>query len=174
MVMPPVVAIAAGALLLVAGRKLFWLFIAVTGFFVGVEVARDLFTTQPEWVVWVFAAGAGLVGAVLAIVFERVAFALAGFYAGGYLAIMGVNALGLALPDLVVFMTGGIIAAIIATLVLDWAIIVLSSLVGAGMIVTSLGLEPLAGGILAGALAAAGILLQATIMRGKLGKPVGR
>ena len=171
-IVSPYAIIAAGALLLVAGRKLFWLFIAVTGFLVGIEVARVLFTSQPDWVVWVFAAGAGLVGALLAILFERVAFALAGFYAGGYLALIGVKALGWALPDLVVFATGGVIAAIIATLVLDWAIIVLSSLVGAGMIVTNLGLEPLASGVVAGVLATAGILVQAVTMRGKLGKPV--
>ncbi len=172
--MPPIVSIVAGVLLLIAGRKLFWLFIAITGFFVGMEVARDLFTSQPEWVVWVFAAGAGLIGAVLAILFERIAFALAGFYAGGYLAIIAVQALGWDLPDLVVFMSGGVVAAVLATLILDWAIIVLSSLVGAGMIVTSLGLDPLQGGIVAGALAAVGILLQAALMRGKLGHPPRR
>lgn len=172
MEIPPYAVIAAGVLLLVAGRKLFWLFIAVTGFLVGVEVAKVLFVEQPAWVVWVFAAGAGLLGALLAILFERVAFALAGFYAGGYLALVCVKALGWPLSDLAVFATGGVIAAIIATLVLDWAIIVLSALVGAGMIVTNLGLEPLASGAVAGGLATAGILLQAAMMKGKLGKPV--
>ena len=59
--------IAAGVCLLLAGRRLFWLFVAITGFFVGAEVAGDLFANQPQWVVWVLAAGAGIIGAVLAI-----------------------------------------------------------------------------------------------------------
>ena len=172
--MPPAVAIIAGALLLLAGRKLFWLFIAVTGFFVGVEVARDLFANQPEWVTWVFAVGAGVIGAVLAMLFERVAFALAGLYAGGYLAMLLVDQLGLALPELGVFLAGGILGAVLATLVMDWAIIILSSLVGAGMIVAALGLEALAAGAAAGAMAAVGIAVQAALMRGKLGNPVKR
>lgn len=172
--MPPAVAIVAGALLLVAGRKLFWLFIAITGFFVGVEVAADLFSNQPEWVTWVFAVGAGVIGAVLAMLFERVAFALAGLYAGGYLAMLMVDQLGLSLPDLGVFLVGGIIGAVLATLVMDWAIIILSSLVGAGLIVAALGLEALQAGVAAGAMAAAGIVIQAALMRGKLGNPVKR
>ena len=57
--------------------------------------------------------------------------------------------------------------AVLATLVMDWAIIVLSSFVGAGLIVASLGLDSLQGAMLAGALAAVGILVQATLMRNK-------
>ncbi len=164
--MPLIVAIAAGTLLLVAGRKFFWLFIAITGFFVGAELAHDLFANQPRWVVWVFAAGTGIIGAVLAMLFQRVAFALAGFYAGGYLAIFVVQWFGWGVLDLTI-LVGGVIGAVLATLVMDWAIIVLSSFVGAGLIVASLGLDSLQGAILAGVLAAVGILVQGTLMRSK-------
>ncbi len=164
--MPLIVAIAAGAVLLVAGRKFFWLFIAIPGFFVGVELAHELFANQPRWVVWVFGAGAGIVGAVLAMLFQRVAFALAGFYAGGYLAIFVAQSFGWGVLDLAI-LVGGVIGAVLATLVMDWAIIVLSSFVGAGLIVASLGLDSLQGAILAGMLAAVGILVQATLMRSK-------
>ncbi len=164
--MPLIVAIAAGAVLLVAGRKFFWLFIAITGFFVGVELAHDLFANQPRWVVWVFAAGAGIIGAVLAMLFQRVAFALAGFYAGGYLAIFVVQSFGWGVLDLAI-LVGGVIGAVLATWVMDWAIIVLSSFVGAGLIVASLDLDWLQGTILAGVLAAVGILVQAILMRSK-------
>jgi len=43
----------------------------------------------------------------------------------------------------------------------------LSSFVGAALIVASLGLDSLQGAILAGVLAAVGILVQATLMRSK-------
>ncbi len=169
--MSPIVAIAAGAVLLLAGRRLFWLFIAITGFFVGAEVARDLFANQPQWVVWTFAAGAGVIGAVLAMLYQRVAFALAGLYAGGYLAIVTAQTFGWAVPDVAVFLVGGVIGAVLAALVMDWAIIVMSSLVGSGLIVASLGLQSLQGAMLAAALAAVGIIVQATITRGKLEVP---
>ena len=38
--------------------------------------------------------GTGLLGALLAVLAERVAFALAGFYAGAYLALLVAQALG--------------------------------------------------------------------------------
>lgn len=71
--------IAAGAALLLAGRRLFWLFVAITGFLVGAEVTGDMFVNQPRWVVWVLAAGASIIGAVLAMLLQRIAFAVAGF-----------------------------------------------------------------------------------------------
>ncbi len=61
----------------------------------------------------------------------------------------------------------GVIGAVLAALVMDWAIIVMSSLVGSGLIVVSLGLQSLQGVMLATALAAVGIIVQATITRGK-------
>ena len=165
------ISIAAGAALLLAGRRLFWLFVAITGFFVGAEVAGDLFANQPQWVVWGLAAGAGIIGAVLAMLLQRVAFAVAGFYAGGYLAITLVQSFGWGMPDVVVSLTGGIIGAVLAALVLDWAIIVLSSLVGSGLIVAALGHQSLQGALLGAVLAAVGIFVQATFTRKKLDAP---
>jgi len=40
--MNPFADIVAGALLLVLGRKLFWLFVGIAGFYLGFEVARAL------------------------------------------------------------------------------------------------------------------------------------
>ena len=163
--------IAAGVCLLLAGRRLFWLFVAITGFFVGAEVAGDLFANQPQWIVWVLAAVVGIIGAVLAMLLQRVAFALAGFYAGGYLAITLVQSFGWGIPDVAVSLGGGIIGAVLAALVMDWAIIVFSSLVGSGLIVSAFGLQSLQGALLGAALAAVGIFMQAAFMREKLVTP---
>lgn len=163
--------IAAGAALLLAGRRLFWFFVAITGFFVGAEVAGDLFANQPQWIVWVLAASAGIIGAVLAMLLQRVAFAVAGFYAGGYLAITLVQSFGWGMPDLAVSFVGGIIGAVLAAMVMDWAIIVLSSLVGSGLIVAAFGLQSLQGALLGAALAAVGIVMQAAFTREKLVTP---
>ena len=163
--------IAAALCLLLAGRRLFWLFVAITGFLVGAEVAGDLFVNQPRWVVWVLAAGAGIIGAVLAMLLQRVAFAVAGFYAGGYLTITLVQSFGWGMPDVVVSLTGGIIGAVLAALIMDWAIIVLSSLVGSGLIVGALGHQPLQGTLFGAVFAAVGIFVQATFTRKKLDAP---
>jgi Domain of unknown function (DUF4203) len=169
--MPQIVEIVAGLLLLLAGRRLFWLFIAIIGFVVGAEVARELLASQSDWIVWVLGAAAGIVGAVVAVFFQRLAFALAGFYAGSYLAIVIAQSLGWPLPDFALTLVGGVIGAVVAALVMDWAIIVLSTLAGVGMIVGALDLVPLHRVILASVLAAVGIVVQSRTARGKLERP---
>src|SRR5262245_27959353 len=89
--MSPIADIVAGAALLFLGRKLFWLFVAIVGFYFGFEVARALVAEQPAWLLWTIAIGAGLIGAVLAMLLQRVGFALGGFYAGGYIALLAVE-----------------------------------------------------------------------------------
>jgi hypothetical protein len=65
--MPAEVSVIAGALLLLLGRKLFWLFVALAGFYVGFEVAREVMAGQPQWMLWLAAAAAGLIGAIIAL-----------------------------------------------------------------------------------------------------------
>ena len=157
--------IAAGTALLLLGRKLFWLFIAVVGFYVGFEVARIVFADQPQWLTWLIGVGAGLIGAVLAMFFERVAFALAGFYAGGYVALVIAERLAPGWVNAWLFFIGGLVGALCAALIMDPAIIVLSSLVGAALIVSALGLGDLASVVIYAGLVAAGVFIQALLMR---------
>src|SRR5215475_11965530 len=154
--MNPIANIVAGAVLLVLGRKLFWLFVAIVGFYVGFEFARAVAAEQPAWLLWTIAIGAGLIGAVLAMFLQRVGFALGGFYAGGYIAFLAVERFA-----------PGTIGAVLAALLMDWAIVVLSCLVGAALVVPALALSPLASALVYAALVAVGIVVQAQLMRGR-------
>lgn len=80
--------IALGGLILLAGRSLLWLLVTIAGFFFGTEAAGALCIDYPPWLVWMSALLAGLVGALLAALLQRVAFILGGFYGGGYLAML--------------------------------------------------------------------------------------
>jgi hypothetical protein len=164
---PTVIAILAGTLLLLFGRRLFWLCIAIFGFLVGAEIARDVLAGRPEWVVWALGACAGLVGAAAAMLLQRVAIGLAGFYAGAYLALLVVPSLAWPVPELAAILVGGALGAVAAVLVTDPAIIVLSSVVGAWLIVGSQTLASLPGAMLAMSLAALGTIVQARTLRGR-------
>jgi hypothetical protein len=96
-----------GLILLVLGRKLFWLCVAVLGFFLGMAVAGALLVDQPMWVMLLMGLGAGLLGGLLAILAQRVAFATAGFYAGAYLALSAAAAFGFGGHRTVWFAAGG-------------------------------------------------------------------
>jgi hypothetical protein len=154
-----------GALLLVFGRKLFWLFVGIAGFLVGMEIASNLLADQQEWVRWLAAIGAGLIGVLLAVFAGRVAFAIGGFFAGAYIALMIVQHFGIAVNPNVPLVVGGVIGAVIAAALMDTAIIVLSSLMGAGAIAQEIDVtQPVRSLIFVG-LVAAGIVIQFTLMK---------
>jgi len=160
-----IVTILLGVLLLFYGRTLFWAFVAIAGFLVGFQLATELLAEQAEWVRLVVAALIGIVGAVLGILFQRIAFALGGLFAGGYLGLALAQAADAPGEPMAWFIVGGILGAIVAALVMDWAIIALSSLAGAAAIVDPLNLDPTIAALLFLALAAVGITVQARRLR---------
>lgn len=162
--MHPITDLATGALLLTLGRKLFWLFVAIAGFYAAFEVARVLLAGQPAWLMLVVGLAAGLIGALLAMLFQRVGFALGGLYAGGYAALVVAERFAPGAVGGATFVIGGVVGALFAALLMDWAIIVLSSLVGAVLVFTGLGLQGVVGFVAYVVLAALGIAVQAWIM----------
>lgn len=125
-----------GCVALLAGRNVFWLFIGLLGFLVGADAAHVWLQDQPDWATLAVAIAAGVVGAVLAMLFERVAFSLAGFYAAAFVLIAIFRESGIAGDHAAAVLVAGIAGAIFAALVMDWAIIVLSALAGAAAVVS--------------------------------------
>jgi hypothetical protein len=157
-----------GCIALLAGRNLFWLFIAAIGFLVGFEFASAWLQGHNILLIIGIGIAAGLVGAILANVFERVGFALAGFYAAAYLLIMYAPKLGFPEATPVMIVVAGAIGALVTALLTDWAIIVLSSLAGAAAIVSAMPVSPSAEVIILVALAILGIAVQGTMLSRRL------
>jgi len=132
-----------GVGLLFFGRRAFWLFVAGAGFVAGLALANRLFQ-GPEWVGVAIGLVIGLLAALLAVLVQRFAISLAGFLAGGYLALQFlVPFFHLEhgwLPWLA-FVIGGIVGVILVGMFLDWALISLSSLAGAALIAEALKLQ---------------------------------
>jgi hypothetical protein len=127
-----------GIVLLLFGRRAFWIFVAVAGFIAGLTFATQFLSGQPELVILLIAIVAGVVGAILAIMLEWLAILIAGFLAGGYLATTLAVSLGMTIAsgNWVVYIIGGIIGLILVAALFDWAIIILSVLLGADLIVS--------------------------------------
>jgi len=156
--------IALGFIVLILGRKIFWLTVAIVGFLVGMELIDMLLADQPMWVLLVGGLAAGLLGALLAVFAQRVAFGLAGFFAGAYLTVIATQSLGAGDTSVILPVVGGVIGALVAVVLMDWAIIVLSCLVGAGVIVAQLQLSPQVSAIFFAVLVIIGIVIQAKLM----------
>lgn len=121
-------------LLLFAGRKFFWLAVALIGFFFGLELAVAATGGQSEWVRWMVALFIGLLAAVLAVFFKRVAIAVFGFAAGSYIILEWVHSSLPAEPawlGSLVVVVAGVAGAILASLLFDSLLVVLTALSGA-------------------------------------------
>ena len=153
-----------GLIVLILGRKIFWLSVAIVGFLVGMELTGMLLADQPTWVLLAGGLAAGLIGALLAVLAQRVAFGLAGFFAGAYLTVIVAQSQGTGGTSMILPIVGGVIGALVAVLLMDWAIIVLSCLVGAGTIVAQLQLSPKVSAIAFAVLVIIGIVIQAKLM----------
>jgi hypothetical protein len=161
-----VVSILTGALLLLFGRQLFWLFVGIAGFLVGMEAAGYYFTGT-EIARVLIALAIGLLGAVLAILFYKVAVAIAGFFVGAYLAVQMTAYLGVSLSQAMIwvpYIIGGIIGGVLVLLLFDWALIILSSVVGATLIVQATTIVPIDVALFFVILVVVGILVQGAVL----------
>jgi hypothetical protein len=165
----PILSVLIGAVILFFGRRLFWLCVAAVGFAAGVEIAPHLVHEPSAILSLSVAIVFGFIGALLAMFLQKVAIAVAGFLAGGKLALALVTAFfvhGSNYPG-VTFIIGGIIGAILLLSLFDWTLIVLSAVVGAYLIQHTIVLPQTGATILFVGLAALGIVVQAAAFRGR-------
>ena len=149
-----------GLVILLFGRKLFWLFVGILGFLAGSQLAAIWLAGYPAWAVLATSLLLGLGGALLAVFFERLAFALAGFYCGVFLVAGLAMETGLFPQSALLLLAGGLVGAVLAALVMDWALAALSALAGAGAVVMALPLTPVLKAVLWLGLALAGYFFQ--------------
>ncbi len=130
-------AIVVGLVLLLLGRRLFWLFVGVVGFMAGWYFVMGSWNHAPGGTQLLLALGAGVLGIILALVAQKIAVALAGFAVGWSAAawLLGWQAMMLRPGQLAVLVAAGVIAAVLAVVVFDFALIFYSALAGASLIV---------------------------------------
>lgn len=155
-----------GGALLVAGRKLFWLFVGAAGFVTGMQLASR-FTQTSEGLAITLGLLIGIIFALLAIFLQRIAIAIAGFLAGGFIltTLAGMVGLDAGAFFWIVYVIGGILGVILVSLLFDWALITLSSLAGASLVVQGLFPESALGGLVYVVLFITGVVIQGAVLR---------
>ena len=163
----PIVSLLLGFIILFLGRRIFWLCVAAIGFAAGVELAPLLFHEPKPLLQLTLALVLGFAGAILATFLQKIAIAVAGFIAGGKLALAltGAFAASASGSYWLIFVIGGIVGSILLLSLFDWALIFLSAIVGADLIVSPFHLPATGQAVLLVALAVIGILVQAGAMR---------
>lgn len=139
------VQIVLGSVLLLAGRRLYWLLAGAAGFVLGLFLTQQLFSDASQAVLLSASLALGALFAVLAVVGQRFVIGLVGFLAGG----IGLNWLFTAfsftpaepstLLTLAIFIAGGIAGAFLLSRLFDLGLVLLSSLIGAELLLRGLG-----------------------------------
>jgi len=162
-----IVGVVIGVVILFFGRQLFWLCVAAVGFAAGLQIAPLLVNEASSLLALVIAVVFGILGALLALFIQKIAIALLGFLAGGKLATAIAAAFFVqhAQYSTIIFVIGGIIGAILLLAVFGWALIVVSSFIGAYLIQSAIVLPPTGLTLVFIGLAILGIFVQAVSFR---------
>lgn len=155
-----------GAALLLVGRQLYWLFVAGVGFAVAIDLVARLTEIQSPLLLIIIGLGAGIAGALLAVLLQRLAIAVAGFFAGGYVTLALLDLVELRAPALgwILALVGAVVGVVLTLVLFEWALIILSSMAGAGVIVQTLDLRRLVTMVVFAILLAIGIAIQASLL----------
>lgn len=155
-----------GGALLLAGRKLFWLFVGAIGFVTGLQLAAN-FWQGPENLAIVFGLVVGVIFALLAIFLQTIAIGIAGFFAGGFILTTLASMLGMDTSGTfwIIYVIGGIIGLVVVIYLFDWAVITLSSLAGASLLVQAFVPQSGPGGVIFAILVIIGVVVQGSVLR---------
>jgi hypothetical protein len=133
-----------GAALALFGRKMFWLFVGGLGFLAGFAYTETLIGQRPDYIVVLIAVAAGVAGALLAVFLQGLAVGVAGFMAGGFIAleILRIVEFQAGQYTWLICFAGGILGTMLLVFVFDWALIVLSTVIGASLVAETLPMDP--------------------------------
>jgi hypothetical protein len=132
----PILTILAGLVLLLSGRRVFWLAAGLAAFlFIYPRLDAWL---GPGTTGVLIALVIGLVLAGLAVRFIRLIGGLVGALAGAVALPALLGMLGVQLPEWIMMVAGAIIGLILVSLAFDWGLILVTSWLGANVIATTL------------------------------------
>lgn len=139
----PALSLLVGVVLLVAGRKLFWLAVGAAGFVFALALAVRYLDPEPLWLLLGLALLAGVAGAILAVFLQRLAVALAGFLLGGWAGLaLWIHLGGGEGPlALLAALAAGVVAAMVAGALFEFALVAISALLGAALVTGAVGVE---------------------------------
>jgi len=137
------IALIIGGVLLFFGGRYYWLVAGGVGFLFGTNIG-----SAPDGGVITGSALAmgllfGLIAMVAAVLVTKFALGITGFLVGGIFMVRLLEAIGWDLGStLVAFLIGGIMGLVFVIAAQDWALIFLSVITGAGIIINALEVDP--------------------------------
>jgi hypothetical protein len=138
-----IIQLVTGAIQLLLGRRIFWLMVGIMGFLFGLFLTVYVLDV-PTWPIWLkllVGLGIGVVFSILAVFIQKPMAAIFGFFAFGLAAATLARLWGVTVNSSlfwIIFAVGGIVGVILVFALFEWALIIGTSLSGAGTVVTAL------------------------------------
>ena len=148
-----------GGVFLFLGRELNFFFAAAMAALIGLRLTPFLPQGWPVWSDYVLIIGLAIAAAAIVIARERIGYFISGFLVGSYFLVEYYEPGVLTLP-LLPFLVGGVIGAIIIGIFTEWALMVVSCLVGSYFLTSMFVLSPTAETLVGSGLFIIGVLTQ--------------
>lgn len=153
-----------GAILLFLGLELNFVFAGGFAVLFAFRVLPLLPASWPAWADAAFVISMGVIAAAIALTDTRVGYYFSGFLGGGFLLVEYFAPGGSNIP-LIPFFVGSVIGAFIMGFFGEWALMIISSVVGAYFIADLFTLRPEVEMMISGGLFMVGALVQVIIWR---------
>jgi hypothetical protein len=153
-----------GGILLFLGRELNFLLAAAMAAFIGLRLTPLLPPQWPGWSAYVFILIVGAAAAGITIAHERAGYFLSGFLVGASFLVEYYAPGVLTLPILP-FLVGGVLGFIVLGVFTEWALMIISSLVGAYYVTNIFTLDPTVEILVGAGLFIIGALTQVVLWR---------
>ena len=153
-----------GAILLFLGRELNFVFAGGFAVLFAFRVLPLLPDSWPAWADTAFIISMGLIAAAIALINTRLGYYVSGFLGGGFFLVEYFAPGGSNIP-LIPFFVGSVIGAFIMGFFGEWALMIISSVVGAFFIVDLFTLRPEVEMLISGGLFMVGALVQVLLWR---------
>jgi len=151
-------------ILLFLGRELNFLFAGAMAALIGLRLTPLLPPQWPTWTDYAFMGVLAIIAAAITLLNERVGYFLSGFLAGGYFLIEYYEPGVLTFPVLP-FVVGAFVGSMIIGIFTEWALMIVSCLIGAYYVTSLFRLSPTAEILVGSGLFIIGALTQAILMR---------
>jgi hypothetical protein len=146
------------------GRELNFLFAGAMAAFIALRLTPLLPSQWPEWSDYALMIVVGVIVAVITIVNERAGYFISGFFVGSSFLVEYYAPGVLTLP-LLPFLVGGAIGFLILGIFTEWALMIISALVGAYYVTNMFVLDPTAEILVGSGLFLIGALTQVVLWR---------
>jgi hypothetical protein len=131
-----VLSIGAGLLLLIAGRKFFWLAAGLAAFVFGLSFIEAVFK-DAGWIGIILSVIGGIIFGWLAVKFIRIAGYIIGALAGATALPFLLGLFGVAWSWLTMALIGAVLGFLLVRFFFDWGLIIMTAWIGANAVVSS-------------------------------------